>query len=101
MVEVKNLCKDYGPIRAIDHVSFTLKKGDVVGFLGPNGAGKSTTMKIITGFMAPTLGEVRVAGFDVFEDPIEVKKRIRVSAVDSPILEKLFSNSGYLKVPSF
>ncbi len=76
MVEVKDLCKNYGPVHAIDHVTFSLKKGDVVGFLGPNGAGKSTTMKIITGFMAPTSGEARVAGFDVFESPLEVKKRI-------------------------
>lgn len=90
MVEVKNLCKDYGPIRAIDHVSFTLKKGDVVGFLGPNGAGKSTTMKIITGFMAPTSGEARVAGFDVFEDPIEVKKRIGYLPETPPVYSDMY-----------
>lgn len=90
MVEVKNLCKDYGPIRAIDHVTFTLKKGDVVGFLGPNGAGKSTTMKIITGFMAPTSGEVKVAGFDVFEDPIEVKKRIGYLPETPPVYTDMY-----------
>ena len=76
MIEVRNLCKDYGPHQAIHNLSFTIKKGDVVGFLGPNGAGKSTTMKIITGFMAPSSGTASVAGFDVFENPIEVKKRI-------------------------
>ncbi len=76
MIEVKNLCKDYGPHRAISNLNFSLKKGDVVGFLGPNGAGKSTTMKIITGFMAPTSGSASVSGYDVFENPIEVKKRI-------------------------
>ncbi|MEK6773644.1 MAG: ATP-binding cassette domain-containing protein [Bdellovibrionota bacterium] len=76
MIEVRNLCKDYGPYRAINNLNFTVKKGDVVGFLGPNGAGKSTTMKIITGFMAPTSGSASVAGFDVYENPIEVKKRI-------------------------
>ncbi len=76
MIEVRNLCKDYGPHQAIHDLSFTIKKGDVVGFLGPNGAGKSTTMKIITGFMAPSSGTASIAGFDVFENPIEVKKRI-------------------------
>lgn len=76
MIEVRGLTKDYGPHRAIHALNFTVNKGDVVGFLGPNGAGKSTTMKIITGFMAPSEGTAKVAGFDVFEDPIEVKKRI-------------------------
>lgn len=75
-IEVSGLTKNYGPYRAIDNLSFSIKKGEVVGFLGPNGAGKTTTMKIITGFMAPSEGSVRVAGFDVFDNPIEVKKRI-------------------------
>lgn len=76
MLEVRDLTKDYGSRRAIDHLSFKVKKGEVVGFLGPNGAGKSTTMKIITGFMAPSSGVASVGGFDVYENPIEVKKRI-------------------------
>lgn len=76
MIEVSNLTKRYGEHLAIDHLQFKVNKGEVVGFLGPNGAGKSTTMKIITGFMAPTTGEARVSGFDVFENPLEVKKRI-------------------------
>ncbi|MCB0350602.1 MAG: ABC transporter ATP-binding protein [Bdellovibrionales bacterium] len=76
MIEIKNLTKCYGDRKAIDNLSFNVKKGEVVGFLGPNGAGKTTTMKIITGFMAPTSGAVKIAGFDVFEDPIEVKRRI-------------------------
>lgn len=76
MIEVTGLTKTYGDRPAIHDLNFTVKKGEVVGFLGPNGAGKSTTMKIITGFMAPTSGVARVAGFDVFEEPIEVKKRI-------------------------
>lgn len=76
MIEIKNLSKRYGPIHAIQNLSFKVNKGEVVGFLGPNGAGKSTTMKIITGYMAPSEGEVKVAGFDVFENPIEVKQRI-------------------------
>ena len=76
MIQVENLCKSYGEISAIENLNFTVQRGEVVGFLGPNGAGKSTTMKIITGFMAPSSGLARVAGIDVFEDPIEVKKRI-------------------------
>lgn len=76
MIEVQNLTKNYGERKAISNLNFKIAKGDVVGFLGPNGAGKSTTMKIITGFMAPSSGEARVCGYDVFENPIEVKKRI-------------------------
>jgi ABC-2 type transport system ATP-binding protein len=76
MIEINGLTKRYGDRCAIDHLSFKINKGEVVGFLGPNGAGKTTTMKILTGFMAPSSGEVRVAGFDVFESPLEVKRRI-------------------------
>lgn len=76
MIEIKNLSKQYGPIVAVKNISFRVTRGEVVGFLGPNGAGKSTTMKIITGYMAPTDGEVKVAGYDVFENPLEVKRRI-------------------------
>ncbi len=76
MIEVRGLTKNYGQRLAIDNLNFTVAKGEVVGFLGPNGAGKSTTMKIITGYMAPTLGEVKVAGHDVFEKPVEVKRHI-------------------------
>ncbi len=76
MIEVRDLSKRYGDRAAIQSLNFTVRKGEVVGFLGPNGAGKSTTMKILTGYMAPTSGEVKVAGLDVFEDPIGVKRRI-------------------------
>ncbi len=76
MIEIKGLTKSYGSINAIENLNFKVNKGEVVGFLGPNGAGKSTTMKILTGYMAPTSGIVKVAGYDVFENPIEVKKRI-------------------------
>lgn len=76
MIEVHQLSKNYGERKAITNLSFTIDKGDVVGFLGPNGAGKSTTMKIITGFMAPSSGNAKICGYDVFENPLEVKKRI-------------------------
>ncbi len=76
MIEISKLTKKYGAITAVNNIHFSVKKGEIVGFLGPNGAGKTTTMKIITGFMAPTSGSVTVAGFDVFENPLEVKRRI-------------------------
>lgn len=76
MIEVNSLTKNYGDRKAIDNLNFKIAKGEVVGFLGPNGAGKSTTMKIITGFMSPSSGVAKVAGFDVFEFPLEVKKRV-------------------------
>lgn len=90
MIEVKDLTKEYGTLRAIDHVTFAIKKGEVIGFLGPNGAGKSTTMKIITGFMAPSSGSASVAGFDVFENPIEVKKRIGYLPETPPVYADQF-----------
>lgn len=76
VIEVSNLTKKYGERAAIQNLNFKIEKGDVVGLLGPNGAGKSTTMKIITGFMSPTSGVARVGGFDVFENPLAVKKII-------------------------
>jgi ABC-2 type transport system ATP-binding protein len=72
-IEIDNLAKYFGEIKAVDGVSFSVKKGEVLGFLGPNGAGKSTTMKMITGFLTPTRGTVRVCGHDVLHDPIAVK----------------------------
>ena len=76
MIEVKNLVKKYGDHAAVDDLSFTVETGKVIGFLGPNGAGKSTTMNIITGYIAPTSGEVLVNGIDVNEEPEKAKKHI-------------------------
>jgi ABC-2 type transport system ATP-binding protein len=90
MIEVRNLTKDYGARRAIDSLNFSVNKGEVVGFLGPNGAGKSTTMKIITGFMAPSSGQALVAGFDVFENPLEVKRRIGYLPENPPVYGDMF-----------
>lgn len=92
MIEVRNLSKNYGDRRAIESLNFTVRKGEVVGFLGPNGAGKSTTMKILTGYMAPSSGEVHVAGFDVFENPIEVKRRIGYLPETPPVYQDMFVN---------
>ena len=76
MIEVKNLTKRYGQHTAIDHLSFGIEKGEIVGFLGPNGAGKSTTMNIVTGYISATEGSVSVGGKDVLEEPMEVKRQI-------------------------
>jgi ABC-2 type transport system ATP-binding protein len=76
MIQVKGLSKHYGLRKAVDDLNFEVKKGEIVGFLGPNGAGKSTTMKILTGFMPASEGDVEVNGFDVFDHPIEVKRAI-------------------------
>ncbi len=76
MIQIKNLSKNYGKIRALKDVSFEVKKGDILGFLGPNGAGKSTAMNIITGYLAPTEGTVLVDGDDIMEKPKAVKNKI-------------------------
>jgi ABC-2 type transport system ATP-binding protein len=76
MIEVQNLVKKYGEVTAVKGISFTAKPGQVTGFLGPNGAGKTTTMRMLTGFMPPTAGKATVAGFDVFEQSMEVRQRV-------------------------
>ncbi len=75
MIEVQHLTKRYGRVTAVDDVSFRVERGEILGFLGPNGAGKTTTMRIVTGYMPATEGKAIVAGFDVFEQPIEAKRR--------------------------
>src|SRR5690349_9792267 len=76
MIKIDNLVKAFGPKRAVDGISFTVERGEVLGFLGPNGAGKSTTMRMITGFMPPTSGRITVGTHDVLESPIEAKRLI-------------------------
>jgi ABC-2 type transport system ATP-binding protein len=73
LIEVQDLTKSFGDKTAVDHVSFTVNKGEILGFLGPNGAGKTTTMRILTGFLPATSGTARIAGFDVFNDSLEVR----------------------------
>ncbi|HVO71189.1 MAG TPA: ABC transporter ATP-binding protein [Aggregatilineaceae bacterium] len=76
MIEVQNLTKCYGRFVALDEVSFSARQGEIVGFLGPNGAGKTTTMRILTGYMPPTEGTARVAGCDIFEDSLEMRRHV-------------------------
>jgi ABC-2 type transport system ATP-binding protein len=89
MIEVRNLTKNYGDVRAVQNVSFSVGKEQVLGFLGPNGAGKTTIMKILTGFHFPTSGSALVDGIRIDEDPVEVKKRIGYLPESIPLYEDL------------
>ncbi|MBI4484148.1 MAG: ATP-binding cassette domain-containing protein [Acidobacteria bacterium] len=89
MIEVDNLSKSYSGTRAIDGISFRVEKGEILGFLGPNGAGKTTTMRILSGFMPATSGTARVAGFDVFTHPLEVKRRIGYLPEHPPLYHEM------------
>ena len=84
MIEVKGLVKIYGTKRAVDGVSFTVKRGEILGFLGPNGAGKSTTMKLITGFVSPNAGTAIVDGHDVTQEPVAVKRKVGYLPENAP-----------------
>lgn len=95
MIEVRNLTKRYGDLIAVDGVSFTAETGQILGFLGPNGAGKTTTMRVITGFQPATTGTVKVAGFDIFEQSAEVRKRIGYLP-ESPPLYNDMTVAAYL-----
>jgi ABC-2 type transport system ATP-binding protein len=85
MISVQHLTKKYGSFTAVNDISFEVEKGEIVGFLGPNGAGKSTTMKILTGFLPPTSGRAKIAGFDVFSESIEARKRIGYLPENTPL----------------
>ncbi len=96
MIEVSHLTKRYGDLLAVDDASFRVEKGQILGFLGPNGAGKTTTMRMITGFMPPTNGSVRVAGFDTVRDSMEVRRRIGYLPESPPLYLDMTVN-GYLR----
>src|ERR1700723_2803586 len=96
MITVTDLTKRYARHTAVDHVSFEVQKGQIVGFLGPNGAGKTTTMRMLTCFMPPTAGTATVAGFDVLEQPFEVKKRIGYLPETPPLYPEM-RTSEYLE----
>jgi ABC-2 type transport system ATP-binding protein len=96
MIEVQHLTKRYRDRVAVEDLTFRVEEGEILGFLGPNGAGKSTTMKILTGFLPPSAGTARVAGFDVFEQPLEVKRRIGYLPETPPLYPEM-TVRGYLK----
>ena len=89
-IKVASLTKVYGTQLAVDHISFELKKGEIVGFLGPNGAGKSTTMKMITGYLPHTDGTAMVSGFDIQEQPMEVRKRVGYLPEANPLYHEMY-----------
>ncbi|HEY2572606.1 MAG TPA: ATP-binding cassette domain-containing protein [Verrucomicrobiaceae bacterium] len=95
MIKVENLRKVFGAKVAVDDVSFTVQKGEVLGFLGPNGAGKSTTMRMVTGFFAPTSGKVSVGGIDMLENPEQAKRSIGYLPENAPLYSDM-SVSGFL-----
>lgn len=89
MIDVQGLSKRYGTFTALNDVSFQIKSGEIVGFLGPNGAGKSTTMKILTGYLAPSVGQARVAGHDVVTESLEVRRKIGYLPESAPIYTEM------------
>ena len=96
MIEVESLTKQFGTKRAVDALSFTVKKGEVLGFLGPNGAGKSTTMRMITGFLPPTSGEARVCGISIVDNPAAAKTKIGYLPESAPLYNDM-TVIGFLK----
>jgi len=96
MIQVEGLTKDYGSRRAIDHLTFHAKRGEVLGFLGPNGAGKTTTMRILSGYMPPTQGKATIGGFDVLQQSLEVRKLVGYLPETVPLYPEMTVYS-YLK----
>jgi ABC-2 type transport system ATP-binding protein len=95
MIEVENLTKMYGSVKAIDSITFSAEHGQVTGFLGPNGAGKTTTMRVLTGYLPPTAGKAVVAGYDVFDQSMEVRKRVGYLPENVPLYRDMTAR-GYL-----
>src|SRR5213596_3655939 len=92
MIRVQEITKKYARNLAVDHISFEVQKGEIVGFLGPNGAGKTTTMRMLTCFLPPTSGTATVAGFDVLEQPLEVKRRIGYLPETPPLYQEMIAD---------
>jgi len=107
LISVKNLSRYYSNLCAVNHISFEVKRGQILGFLGPNGAGKSTTMQIIAGALAPTTGEVSVAGFDMLENPLQAKAALGYLPEQPPLYREMLVNeylafcAGLHRVPRF
>jgi gliding motility-associated transport system ATP-binding protein len=97
LIEVQDLTKSYGPRLAVDGITFSVPRGEILGFLGPNGAGKSTTMRILTGYLSATAGTASVAGFDVFQNPLEVRRRIGYLPENNPLYNEM-RVSDYLRL---
>ena len=89
MIEAVDLCKHYGSFAAIDHLSFTIRRGEVVAFLGPNGAGKSTTMKVLSGYLSPTAGSARLCGIDVVKDRVRAAEKLGYLPENGPLYPEM------------
>ncbi len=89
MIEVEGLTKYYGSFKAVDNISFHIDAGEIVGFLGPNGAGKTTTMRVLTGYMPPNEGTARIAGYDVLDDPLEVRRHVGYVPESVPLYREM------------
>jgi ABC-2 type transport system ATP-binding protein len=89
MIDVQHLSKRYGPVRAVDRISFAVGRGEIVGFLGPNGAGKTTTMRILTTFLPPTSGRARLAGFDILDEPLQVRRKVGYLPENVPLYHEM------------
>lgn len=96
MIEICNITKKFGTKKAVDNLSFSVNKGEILGFLGPNGAGKSTTMRMVTGFLPPTSGTAVIGGFDITDDPIAARKRIGYLPENAPVYPDM-SVTNYLE----
>ena len=96
MIEISNITKRFGALTAVDDVSFSVGRGEVLGFLGPNGAGKSTTMKMVTGFLAPDRGTIRIGGMDIAASPVEVKRWIGYLPEGAPLYGEM-TTLGFLQ----
>ena len=96
MISVEELTKNYGPVRAVDNASFSVQAGETVGFLGPNGAGKTTTMRIMTGLFTPSSGDIKVDGYSILSNPLEVKQRIGYLPESAPVYLDM-TVEGYLR----
>jgi ABC-2 type transport system ATP-binding protein len=89
MIQIHELCKAFGPLVAVDGISFSVGKGEVLGFLGPNGAGKTTTMKMLSCFLAPDSGTASVAGFDILKQPVQVRQHLGYVAENAPAYDEM------------
>jgi len=96
MIEIENLTKQFGHKLAVDHLTFSVQKGEVLGFLGPNGAGKSTTMRMITGYFPPTRGDAKICGISIIGNPAEAKKKIGYLPESAPLYDDM-TVTGFLK----
>ncbi|HNT52692.1 MAG TPA: ATP-binding cassette domain-containing protein, partial [Candidatus Syntrophosphaera sp.] len=89
MIEIRKLSRSFGPIRAVDDISFALCSGEIVGFLGPNGAGKTTTLRMLVGYLQPEAGEIELDGVSIFADPLASSARIGYLPEHNPLYDEM------------